>query len=180
MDDENLVEGETLEAQEGEETPEESPAEEFDIEDLKKKASAYEAQKIRAEKAEKSLKKYMQAPEKESSVDSVDLIKLGKKLQDYSDDELDFVVGYAKSKKPEDILKALENPYIQAGVKSQREKVEKEKLSLKPTGTQEEKDKPKSLAQQINTASMEEKEELLTKYGFYRNPTPPNRFKRNL
>lgn len=179
MDEEEKVEGETLEAQENE-TAEVSQTEEFDIEDLKKKASAYEAQKIRAEKAEKSLKKYMQTPEKVSSVDSVDLIKLGKKLQDYSDDELDFVVGYAKSKKPEDILKALENPFIQSGIKSQREKVEKENLSLKPSGTQTETDKPKGIAEQIKNADITEKEEMLKKLGLYRDPTPQNRFKRVL
>jgi len=106
----------------------------------------------------------------ENPVDSVDLIKLGKKLQDYSDSELDFVVDYAKSKKPEDVLKALENPYVQAGIQAQREKTERERV-LTPNGAQGEFDKPKSFVDQLNSAkSLREKEDLLRAKGLYKDP----------
>jgi len=106
-----------------------------------------------------------------NQLDSVDLIKLGKKLQDYSDEELDFVTEHAKSKKPEDILKALENPYIRAGIEAQREKVEKEKLTLKPSGTQPDYDAPKSLEERLESArTQKEKQEILEEYGLYQEP----------
>ncbi len=162
MDTENQVLDETSEV-------EETIEPEVDIEDLKKKASAYEDQKIRAEKAEKE-KKALEAklakgqPE---SADAIDLIKLGKKLQDYSDEELDFVTEHAKSKKPEDVLKALENPFVVSGIQAHREKVEKEK-GIKPSGTQTETDKPKSVKETIESKSMSEKEDYLKSLGLYR------------
>ena len=155
---------ETPETSAEEETTEETIPEEetvilkkSDFNKLNRKAIAYE-----------TIKK---APQ-EKSADSIDLIKLGKKLQDYSDDELDFVTDYAKSKKPEDILKALDNPYIQQGIKAQREVLEKEKLALAPSSTQAETDRPKSLGERLAGASLEEKEKILTDAGLYKSPRP--------
>jgi hypothetical protein len=113
----------------------------------------------------------MPAPEVESSVDSVALIKLGKKLKDFSEEELDFAVDFAKSKKPDDILKALENTYVQAGIQAQRQKVEKEK-ALKPSGTQSVSDKPKTLSEQLRDAPLSDKEEILKKMGLYKDFKP--------
>lgn len=110
-------------------------------------------------------------PNQTEGVDSIDLIKLGKKLQDYSDEELDFVTKFAGTKKPEEVLKALENPFVQTGIKATREQVEKEK-TLRPSGTQGMSDKPKSVSEQIANADMAGKEELLKKYGLYRDPRP--------
>jgi ADP-dependent phosphofructokinase/glucokinase len=118
-----------------------------------------------------TIKKNPPIIKQESQVDSVDLIKLGKKLQDYSDEELDFATELAKSKKPEDILKALENPFLQAGIKAQREKVEKEKLTLKPSGTQPESEVPQSLEERLENARTDrEKQEILEEYGLYSEP----------
>lgn len=126
--------------------------------ELRKKAEAYEAQKIRAEKAEAKLK---EKPKPDNGTDSIDQIKLGKKLVDYSDDELDFVVGFAGSKKPEEVLKALENPYVQQGIQAQRAKVEKERLSLKPSSKQSDSDAPVSLEEALATSNDKEREEIL-------------------
>lgn len=52
-----------------------------------------------------------------------------------------------------------------------KQKVEKDR-SLKPSGTQTISDKPTGLAEQINSADMAKKEELLKKYGLYRDPRP--------
>lgn len=53
-----------------------------------------------------------------------------------------------------------------------REKAEKEKLSLKPSGTQSESDKPMSFKEKLQSASLEEKEALLTEAGLYKSPRP--------
>lgn len=168
MDNENenvQVEEETPEQEETTEE-EQQPQDEnvvlskADFNKLNRKAIAYEANKKNP------------IIRQDNPVDSVDLIKLGKKLQDYSDVELDFVTEFAKSKKPEDILKALENPFIQQGIKSQREKVEKENLTLKPSSTQSESERPKTLHERLSNASMEEKEKILIEMGGYKSPRP--------
>lgn len=178
--DENKVEGETLETQVEAETPTETAQEEqVDIESLKKQAELAQnlAQnyKIRAEKAEAALKKTKPVPEQVgSSVDPVGLVRLGKNLQEYSDDELDFVLGFAKSRKPEDILEAAKNPFVQAGIQAQREKVDKEK-TLKPSGGQPEVEVKKSNQDILRNGTLAEKEELLKKLGVLRDTSFKNR-----
>lgn len=179
MEEEEKVEvdestdGETLAAGEEADTPE-NTAEDVDLEELKKKAKLADNYKIRAEKAETELKKKTSVGSantvKEKTVDSVDLIKLGKKLQNYSDEELDFVTDAAGSKDPEKILKTLENPYIQAGIQGIRQKVEKEKLTLKPSSNQPESEKEITLDEAISTSSIEEQEKILREQGLYSEP----------
>lgn len=53
-----------------------------------------------------------------------------------------------------------------------RGKVEKEKLSLKPTGTQSESDIPKSFTDRLKSASLADKEKLLAEAGLYKSPRP--------
>lgn len=53
-----------------------------------------------------------------------------------------------------------------------RNKVEKEKLALKPSGTQSESDKPQSLAERLASASTADKEKILSEAGLYRSPRP--------
>lgn len=174
--DENKVEGETLETQVEAETPKETAQEEqVDIESLKKQAELAQNYKIRAEKAEAALKKTKPVPEQVgSSVDPVGLVRLGKNLQEYSDDELDFVLGFAKSRKPEDILEAAKNPFVQAGIQAQREKVDKEK-TLKPSGGQPEVEVKKSNQDILRNGTLAEKEELLKKLGVLKDTSFKNR-----
>ena len=171
MDNENELPQEETVVEEGtvEETPiepQEQPKEETvvltkaDFNKLNRKAIAYEATKNKAA---------IISPD--NSINTIDQIKLGKKLVDYSDDELDFVVDYAKSKKPEDVLKALENPFVQMGIKANREKVEKEKLTLKPTGTQSETEANRSPEERLQLAQTEEeKQTILEEMGLYSEP----------
>lgn len=173
---EELVTDETLTVQGEDETPQNpSPADnaevKAEVEELKKKAALAENYKIRAEKAEKALRI---RPEviKDDSPDSIDLIKLGKKLQDYSDDELDFVTEHAKSKRPDDILKALENEFIQIGIKARREKLEKERLTLHPTSNQGDAENPMSFTDKLKTGSLADKEKLLREMGLYKEVRP--------
>lgn len=133
----------------------------------------FEDQRIRAEKAEKAKKLLdpLKVEKTESSFEPIELVKVGKKLQDYSDDELDFVVEHSKSKNPDDILKTLENPFIQAGIKARREQLERERQTLNPAGSQPEVDKPRSFTEKVKAASsLKEQEELLKKAGLYREP----------
>ncbi len=53
-----------------------------------------------------------------------------------------------------------------------RAKVEKEQLSLKPSGTQSESDRPMSFTEKLSKASVAEKEQLLSEAGLYKNPRP--------
>lgn len=108
----------------------------------------------------------------DESVDALEFIKLGKKLQDYSDEELDFATEHAKSKNPEAILKALDNEMVQLAIQGRREKIEKEKLALRPTGTQADSDEPKSLTERLARASVAEKEKILSEAGLYKSPRP--------
>lgn len=114
-----------------------------------------------------------QSVQKESKdVDALELIKLGKKLQDYSDEELDFATDHAKSSNPSDILKALENNMVQLAIHANREKMEKEKLSLRPSSTQSDSGKPQSFAEKLAGASLADKEKLLAEAGMYKSPRP--------
>lgn len=53
-----------------------------------------------------------------------------------------------------------------------RAKAEKERLTLKPSGTQSESDKPKSLTEKLATASMADKEKILKEAGLYKDFRP--------
>jgi hypothetical protein len=109
---------------------------------------------------------------KDSSVEALDFIKLGKKLQNYSDEEIDFATEVAKSKSPDAILAALDNEMVQLAISARREKLEKEQLALKPTGTQSDSDAPRSFSERLATASVADKEKILTEAGLYKSPRP--------
>jgi len=53
-----------------------------------------------------------------------------------------------------------------------RQKVEKERLTLKPSSTQTESEIPKTLQEKLQGASLEEKEKILTEAGYYKSPRP--------
>lgn len=125
--------------------------------------------KVNDELAE--LKKKPKETPKESDIDALEFIKLGKKLQNYSDEEIDFATEHAHSKNPEAILKALDNEMVQLAINARRDKMAKE-LSLKPTGTQSDSDTPKSLNERLSSASMADKEKILTEAGLYKSPRP--------
>lgn len=112
------------------------------------------------------LKKLKIQPKQE--VDALNFIKLGKKLESYSDEEIDFAVEHAHSKEPEAILKALEHPMVQLAISANREKVEKER-SLKPSETQSDSDSPMSLEQALSSASSDaEREQILAEFAGYK------------
>lgn len=68
-----------------------------------------------------------------TSVSPMEAVKLGKALQSYSEDETNFIIRYANSDKPEDIIKAATDPWVQEAITSRREKVAKEKQIPSPS-----------------------------------------------
>jgi hypothetical protein len=54
-----------------------------------------------------------------------------------------------------------------------RAKAEKERLTLKPSGTQSESERPRSLNEKLVGASVAEKEKLLVEAGYYKSPRGP-------
>ena len=51
-----------------------------------------------------------------------------------------------------------------------RQKVEKERLTLSPSSTQSESERPKSLTERLASASLAEKEQILAEAGLYKSP----------
>jgi len=65
--------------------------------------------------------------------DPLEVVKLGKALKDYSDEETEFIIRNSPSKNIEGIVKAEKDPWVQAAIKSQREKVERESKIPEPS-----------------------------------------------
>jgi hypothetical protein len=125
----------------------------------------------------KALKSQPAQSSQKSDVDALDFIKLGKKLQDYDDAEIDFATQFAKSKSPEAILAALEDEFVKTGIEARREKLQREKAALAPTSAQSEADRPKTFTEKLASASspdihkeVAEKERLLAEAGLYKAP----------
>ncbi len=131
MEEEKIEE--TNDNPEVEETPEEETLEEKPIEEEKppkKTEESVEELKAQRDKLYARLKK---AEEKAKALESkssdktesltLEAIKVGKKLEKYSDEIIDSVANVIKSDNPKDILEALENPYIKQGIEVEMKKV---------------------------------------------------------
>jgi hypothetical protein len=113
-----------------EETPaEEIPQKEPKAEEIKPDAELEAKNKelfARAKKAEDELKKLKSQVQTQKSPTgeslTLDAIKVGKRLEKYTEEEIDSVANVIKSDKPADILNALENPFIKRGIEVEREK----------------------------------------------------------
>jgi hypothetical protein len=84
----------------------------------KEKVVPYE----RFQQVNDELSKLKNQPKPEYNL-TLEAIKIGKKLEKYSDDEIDSVAKIIKSNKPEDILSALDNSFIKQGIELEREKI---------------------------------------------------------
>jgi len=133
----------------GEETPK-APEAEKPTEEKSKEFQSMEAQKKhfqeKADKLQKELEeikpKPAETPEEkgtekaeiwEMSNDPMEVVELGKVLQDYSKDETEFIMKNAPTKNLEGIIKATENPMVQAAIQGMREKAEKESKTPSPS-----------------------------------------------
>lgn len=154
---------------------EETPVESKEIQSLQAQKNHFKEKYEKAETERKVMEDKLNAAINKPrsgetvGVDALDFIKLGKKLQDYSDVEIDFATNYAKSKNPEAILEALDDEMVQLAIQSKREKVEKERKALAPNSTQSNDDQPRSMEEILSTPgmSMAEKEKFLIEQGLY-------------
>jgi hypothetical protein len=63
---------------------------------------------------------------------TLEAIKVGKKLEKYSEEEIDSVAKMVKSSDPNAILEALDNPFIKQGIELERKKVQDKNKVLAP------------------------------------------------
>lgn len=82
------------------------------------------------------------SPKKEEGVnkwgapsDPLEVVKLGRVLKDYNEDETDFIIRNAPTKDIDGIMKAEKDPWVQSAIKFQRDKVENEKKIPGSTST---------------------------------------------
>lgn len=71
----------------------------------------------------------------ESSKDPLEVVRLGKALKDYDEDETEFIIRNAKSKDIGGIIKAEKDEMVQFAIKSRREKKVKENKVPPPSGS---------------------------------------------
>jgi len=103
------------------ETKEETPKPEVDVKTVlaQKEHFRDKAEKLEKENAE------LRGKPAETNL-TMEAIKVGKKLDKFSEEEIDSIAKIIRSDKPSDILAALENPLVMQGIQTAREKVTKE------------------------------------------------------
>ena len=89
------------------------------------------AEKLEAEK--KALEEKLKGTGQVLPTDPLEVVKLGKALADYSEEEVDFIIRNAIDKTPEGIIKSSKDEWVQTAIQARREKVEKEKQQLPPS-----------------------------------------------
>ena len=75
-----------------------------------------------------------------ASGDPLEVVKLGKALKDYSDEETEFIIRNAPSKDINGIVKAEKDPWVQSAIQATREKVAKENKVPEPSSPASEAD----------------------------------------
>lgn len=125
----NVVENETPIENEGTE----------DLEALKKENQTLKVQKgLYKTKYEELKSKLPTSPEPKKmeatpAYDPIELIKLSKAINGYSEDEIDFITKFSKSSKPTDIIAAASDPWVQTAISAKREKLEKDNKIPSPS-----------------------------------------------
>jgi len=125
---EETIEDPVVEESAVEENPieEEKPLEKQETtEELRAQRDKLYARLKREEDKTKSLES--KVPVKSDNSLTLEAIKVGKKLEKYSEEEIDSIAKVIKSDNPNDILNALENPVIKQGIEVERKKVEDNK-----------------------------------------------------
>lgn len=170
MENEEVI-VETENQQEETETPEENKIPKAPEKDYKQ---MFEDQKRRAEKAELDRKAYeakLNSLNKgePKTLDVVDYIDISASLEGLDQREKEKLAQEHKltGKSLKELREAEDFKLWQSAY---REKVEKEKQVIPPSGTQPEGEKPKSLNEKLAGASIQEKEKILTEMGLYKSP----------
>lgn len=123
MDEENPQENPDTIVQGEEKTPEVKTEVKSDI-DVKTVLAQKDHFRDKAEKLEKELSE-LRGKSSESNL-TLESIKIGKRLEKYSDEEIDSVAKIIKSNNPNDILSALDNSFIKQGIELEREKLKEQ------------------------------------------------------
>ena len=105
--------------------------------DLQSALAQKEHFREKAEKAEKELTELKKNPPKEVVAnpmpDSLEIVKLGKALSGFDEEETSFIIRNAKDKSPQGIIEASKDEWVQTAIQAKREKVAKEKQILGPS-----------------------------------------------
>lgn len=93
----------------------------------------------KAKKAEETLKTFKPKSENveewKAPSDPLEVVKLGKVLKDYDEQETEFIIKNAPTRDIEGIIKAEKDEMVQFAIKSRREKVAKENKVPSPSST---------------------------------------------
>lgn len=116
-------------------------------------------------------KRLKEQTKSDSSLDVQDYIGISAALEGLDQKEKEYLA--KQHKLSGDSLKDIRNSEdFSLWQSAYRQKVEKEQLSIKPSGTQSEAELPKSFAERLKSASLADKEKLLEEAGLYKNPRP--------
>jgi transcription elongation GreA/GreB family factor len=77
--------------------------------------------------------KLANVPTATQAVDPLEVVKLGKAVADYDEEETSFIIRNAKDKSPQGIIDASKDSWVQTAINARREKVAKEKQILGPS-----------------------------------------------
>jgi hypothetical protein len=133
---ENLEETPDVQA----EKPEEKSVEQVDKLDpeIQRRDAQIKHWRDKAEKLEKQVPKAESKEDVEewkAPSDPLEVVKLGKVLKDYDEQETEFIIKNASSRDIEGIIKAEKDEMVQFAIKSRREKVTKENKVPLPSGS---------------------------------------------
>lgn len=146
---------------------------------LKSALAQKEHFRAKAEKAEadrKALEEKLKQGGGNKQLDVSDYIDISASLEGLDQREKEYLAREHKlSGKPLADIRKDEN--FELWQSAYRAKVEKEKLTLKPSGTQSETARPQTLQERLRAATVEEKEVILAENGLYKSPRPRNAVK---
>lgn len=123
------------------ETSEPEKAEVKEPEQSKEFQSALAQKEFQREKREKAEARVKELEEKLQKVgqgtsvpvNPLEVVKLGKALSDYNEDETEFIIRNATDKSPDGIIKASQDDWVKTAIQAKREKVEKSKKIPEPS-----------------------------------------------
>lgn len=163
----------------GDQTPknegEDTPKNEELSDEMKTALAQKEHFRAKAEKLEAELKKAQTSQPQNSSIDALEITRLGKSISQYDDSETDYIIERAKGKfntlnpTPSQIVEASKDEWTQSAILQRREKVLKEQ-ALNPSNKQPDIRTPKNFEQELEEASLEDAEKMLIEKGLVKFP----------
>jgi len=173
IEEEQTSENQEIENEEIQET-EEPKSQEVDIKSILTQKEHWRDKAKKAEAERVALEAKLNALQKSGgkSLDVEDYIDISASLKDLDQQEQEWLSEEHKftGKSLKDIRSSEKFKLLQSAY---RDKLEKDKLTLAPSSTQAEIDRPKSLSEKLATANtIKEKEKILSELGLYKSPRP--------